>query len=272
MKNWVSGVLLVALGFVARPGQAKVEFEVGARLGYAAPTGKLNDEPPTTDAMQTAVWDNELKSVVLGQVPLGLELGIRALPMLTLGGYVELAPGILGSTASDGCDAYDHDCSTLGIRFGFMGHVHVLPHQPIDPWLGVGVGFEALTLKEELTSRIAITLAYTGVEVPLRAGTLLNVNVPAGEPAGVEVTRLGKRIYRDELVLEDDEDGRRRSYRIYGDDPSFEDEDGTDLAAIAGGRIAVTPLHFDLTDREGMDALRLYDLARLLAPAAREVE
>ena len=167
---------MVALGFVARPGQAKVEFEVGARLGYAAPSGKLNDEPPTTDAMQTTVWDNELKSVVLGQVPLGLELGIRALPMLTLGGYVELAPGILGSTASDGCDAYDHDCSTLGIRFGFMGHVHVLPHQPIDPWLGVGVGFEALTLKEELTSRIAITLAYTGVEVPLRAGVDFKLN------------------------------------------------------------------------------------------------
>ena len=32
-------------------------------------------------------------------------------------------------------------------------------------------------------------------------GTLLNVNVPAGEPEGVEVTRLGKRIYRDELKL-----------------------------------------------------------------------
>src|SRR5512139_2724887 len=33
-------------------------------------------------------------------------------------------------------------------------------------------------------------------DFPLAAGTLLNVNVPAGEPEGVEVTRLGKRIYR----------------------------------------------------------------------------
>ena len=34
----------------------------------------------------------------------------------------------------------------------------------------------------------------------------------------------------------------------------------------------MTPLHFDLTDTPGIDALRGYDLARLLAPAAREVE
>jgi hypothetical protein len=36
--------------------------------------------------------------------------------------------------------------------------------------------------------------------------------------------------------------------------------------------IAVTPLHFDLTDRPGIETLQAYDLARLLAPAAREVE
>ena len=34
----------------------------------------------------------------------------------------------------------------------------------------------------------------------------------------------------------------------------------------------MTPLHFDLTDRDGMDALELHDLARLLEPAAEEVE
>jgi 5'-nucleotidase len=107
--------------------------------------------------------------------------------------------------------------------------------------------------------------------VPLAAGTLLNINVPAGEPEGVEVTKIGKRVYRDALRLQD-EDGGRRSYRIYGDDPTFQQEDGTDLAAVANGMIAVTPLHFDLTDVEGMDALRTFDLGRLLAPAAREVE
>jgi 5'-nucleotidase len=118
----------------------------------------------------------------------------------------------------------------------------------------------------EFTARVVAELD----EVPLPPGTLLNVNVPAGDPEGVEVTRLGKRIYRDELKLEaEDEDGGRR-YWIYGADPGFHDERGTDLAAIHARRIAVTPVHFDLTDVSGMDALERYDLARLLAPAAQE--
>ncbi len=108
--------------------------------------------------------------------------------------------------------------------------------------------------------------------LPLPPGTLLNVNVPGCDPDGVEITRLGKRIYRDTLALEDQAEDGRRLYRIYGDAPGYHHEEGTDLAAVADGRIAVTPVHFDLTDRSGMDALRLHDLARLLRPAAREVE
>jgi 5'-nucleotidase len=103
-------------------------------------------------------------------------------------------------------------------------------------------------------------------DVPLPEGTLLNVNVPAGEIGGVEVTRLGKRIYRDSLDLIEEDTGRRL-YRIYGDSPVHDDEEGTDLAAVSAGRIAVTPLHFDLTAEHGMERLRAYDLARLLGPA-----
>ncbi|HZO36822.1 MAG TPA: 5'/3'-nucleotidase SurE [Solirubrobacteraceae bacterium] len=108
-------------------------------------------------------------------------------------------------------------------------------------------------------------------DVPLASGTLLNVNVPAGDPVGVDVVRLGKRIYRDELTLTDVEDGRHR-YWIYGREPGFHDEPGTDLAAIAAGRIAVTPIHFELTHVEGLGRLAEHDLERLLAPAVREVE
>jgi 5'-nucleotidase len=106
-------------------------------------------------------------------------------------------------------------------------------------------------------------------EVPMPAGTLLNVNVPAGEPKGVEVASLGKRIYRDELKVAPHADGSptRQRYWIYGADPGFHDEPGTDLAAVAGGRIAVTPIHFDLTDRPGLEALRGFDLRALLEPA-----
>jgi 5'-nucleotidase len=108
-------------------------------------------------------------------------------------------------------------------------------------------------------------------DVPLPAGTLLNVNFPGGEIGGVEVARLGKRIYRDELVLQDEESGRRQ-YRIYGDAPDYERQAGTDLAAVADGKVAVTPIHFDLTDEPGIETLQAYDLARMLEPAASELE
>ena len=110
--------------------------------------------------------------------------------------------------------------------------------------------------------------------VPLPDGTLLNINVPGASPSGVSVARLGKRVYRDELALVDEDPSHppgRRLYRIYGDATYLRDETGTDLAAVAAGKIAVTPIHFDLTDRDGLDLLARYDLARLIAPAADEV-
>jgi 5'-nucleotidase len=107
-------------------------------------------------------------------------------------------------------------------------------------------------------------------DVPMPPGTLLNVNCPAGDVTGACACKLGKRIYRDRLELAEEADGRKR-YHIYGDDPGYRDEDGTDFAALADGQVAVTPLHFDLTDEAGVEELAGFDLGRLLRPAAREV-
>jgi 5'-nucleotidase len=112
--------------------------------------------------------------------------------------------------------------------------------------------------------------AHRGNEVPMPKGTLLNVNCPAGRARGARACRLGKRIYRDQLELAEEADGRRR-YRIYGEEPGYHHETGTDFAAIAEGYIAVTPLHFDLTDQAGIEELEGFDLDRLLRPAAREI-
>ncbi|MDA0137339.1 5'/3'-nucleotidase SurE [Solirubrobacter deserti] len=102
-------------------------------------------------------------------------------------------------------------------------------------------------------------------DVPLPTGTLLNVNVPP-VVEGVEVTRLGKRVYQDRLDLIDEDTGRKL-YRVYGDVPLHDDEPGTDLAAVTANRIAVTPLHFDLTAEHGLEGLREFDLAQLLDEA-----
>jgi 5'-nucleotidase len=142
--------------------------------------------------------------------------------------------------------------------------------------LGVpGIAVSQQSLAREMDFRLGERFDFTAAagfvakmvdrleDVPLPEGTLLNVNVPAGAPDGVEVARLGKRIYRDELRVVEEEDGRRR-FHIYGDSPVHDDEQGTDLAAVSAGRVSVTPLHFDLTASHGLEALRDYDLAALL--------
>jgi 5'-nucleotidase len=108
-------------------------------------------------------------------------------------------------------------------------------------------------------------------EVPMPAGTLLNVNGPGGDVRGARACRLGKRVYNDKMELTEEDRGRRR-YRLYGDEPSYEHEAGTDFAAIAEGLIAVTPIHFDLTDQAGVEELAGFDLERLLRPATEAVE
>jgi 5'-nucleotidase len=130
----------------------------------------------------------------------------------------------------------------------------------------VGTAFD-FEVAASFTARLVAELENT----PLPAGTLLNVNVPSPPHTGVEVARLGKRVYRDELSLVDRSGEKRRLYKIYGEASTGHDEAGTDLAAIAQGRIAVTPVHFDLTDREGLSLLERYKLDRLLEPAASEV-
>lgn len=100
--------------------------------------------------------------------------------------------------------------------------------------------------------------------VPLSPSTLLNVNFPGREPEGIEVVKLGKRYYRDDLRMIEQEHAQRRRYRVYGEAVEDSNETGTDVATIAAGRVALTPLHFDLTHHDGVALLQLLDLEGLL--------
>lgn len=121
-----------------------------------------------------------------------------------------------------------------------------------------------------VAARFAARIVEEVDDVPLPTGTLINVNVPA-EVGGIEVVGLGKRIYRDELQLDEDDGGSRRRYWVYGTEPGYHDVPGTDLNALAAGKISVTPLHYDLTAEAGLAALRAHDLDRLLEPATRDI-
>ncbi|HXH85131.1 MAG TPA: 5'/3'-nucleotidase SurE, partial [Candidatus Tectomicrobia bacterium] len=84
--------------------------------------------------------------------------------------------------------------------------------------------------------------------------TLLNVNVPAGTPAGVRFTRLGHRVYSEKIVEQVDPRGRTH-YWIGAGPPMWAALDGTDMGAIHDGYVAVTPLHMDLTNHRALAAM-----------------
>ena len=96
----------------------------------------------------------------------------------------------------------------------------------------------------------------------LPPGVLLNVNVPnvpAGEIRGVVPTRLGQRVYRDELVLVE-RDAEQRTYRLAGPPPTGEPLPGTDVTALAEGYISITPLHLDLTAHRFLAEMQGWEL------------
>jgi 5'-nucleotidase len=100
----------------------------------------------------------------------------------------------------------------------------------------------------------------------LPQGTLLNVNVPGGEPAGVQITRSGKRSYAAAVVEKLDPRGRAY-YWIGGDEQAHENVPGSDCDAVFDGRlISVTPLHLDLTRHELVEELKKWELPGLSRP------
>ncbi|RKX69854.1 5'/3'-nucleotidase SurE [candidate division WOR-3 bacterium] len=76
---------------------------------------------------------------------------------------------------------------------------------------------------------------------------VLNVNIPKG-PKGYRITRLGRRIYNDEVIKREEERGI--GYYVIDGTLSFEVDSGTDFEAIKEGYISITPLNLDLTDHK----------------------
>lgn len=111
-------------------------------------------------------------------------------------------------------------------------------------------------------ARFAARLGKLVLEHGLPSNTFLNVNVPAvpeDEIAGIKITRLGKRVYRDMLVERQDPRGRNY-YWIGGEPPSGVPDEGTDIWALANNYVSITPLHLDMTEYQMMEELGRWGL------------
>lgn len=87
---------------------------------------------------------------------------------------------------------------------------------------------------------VALVRAIASGSMSLPRGAFLNVNLPEGEPGGVSVARLSRRVYRDPIRAEAHADGRR--YLWVGGRPEWESAEGTDHHAVHGLRHASVSL------------------------------
>jgi 5'-nucleotidase len=122
-----------------------------------------------------------------------------------------------------------------------------------------GMGEEAdFTYAAQFTARLVRQMGERG----LPPGILLNVNVPclpSSEITGVEITRLGRRLYKDALVERRDPRGHSY-YWIGGERPGGITEEGTDIWALANKRISITPLQLDMTDHSLIAELKNWEI------------
>jgi hypothetical protein len=119
-------------------GAAGPQLELGARVGYAAPVGNVDaatgPDAPSGDSLADTVREG---------IPLWLDAGVRLKDRWYLGIYASYAPGWIGGALARDC-GIGIACSTDDGRFGIEGHYHFRPYATLDPWIGVGAGYEWL--------------------------------------------------------------------------------------------------------------------------------
>jgi hypothetical protein len=122
---------------IAAPAPAS-GVEIGVRLAYGFANGGL-------------MRGYSLVERVTGQVPLQLDLGYRLSPELYAGIYGQYGAGLTTGCARSSCSAQDY-------RLGIEALYHFGPRAELDPWIGLGVGYEWLHTRTE---------AYGGAGFPL---------------------------------------------------------------------------------------------------------
>jgi 5'-nucleotidase len=117
------------------------------------------------------------------------------------------------------------------------------------PSMAVSLKTRAPDADYTVAARFATHLAQEILDHDLPTGVVLNVNVPA-QPIrvlrGVKITRMGLRIYHDELVRRLDPSGRPYFW-IGGQPPTGLAEKGTDIWAVEHDYISITPIQLDFT-------------------------
>ncbi|MGI8811089.1 MAG: 5'/3'-nucleotidase SurE [Pyrinomonadaceae bacterium] len=128
--------------------------------------------------------------------------------------------------------------------------------------LGVpGIAFSLVaTRSHDFTesAKVAAEVTAKALAESIPDGTLLNVNVPKGEPNGIRVTSQGFKAARP--VISEHTDPRGKPYYWIGElRDGFHPGAGTDFEAIAAGFVSLTPMRSDLTHYHAIQAMKNWE-------------
>jgi hypothetical protein len=136
MKTRMAASLAVIIVHMVTPGSARAEergIEMGVRSGYALGFGDT-------------FWN--------GRIPLWFEAGYRHDPRFYLGAFLQYGILFFDKSSTSVCGyARASSCSGDDLTVGVDGHYHFHSDGPIEPWIGLAVGYE--WAHEHLTGGIA---------------------------------------------------------------------------------------------------------------------
>ena len=110
------------------------------------------------------------------------------------------------------------------------------------PGIALSIAPRASKPKEAIAFAAALVRSAIG-KVP--GGEVLNVNLPGEGETRYAWTKLGRRNYRDDVVVRDDPWGKPY-YWVGGGARDHDDVPGSDCNAVHEGLVSITPLQFDL--------------------------
>ncbi len=214
------------------------------KLPDGSPAFASTAPPPDCVALALLGVIDRRPNLVVSGINHGANLGYDVYYSGTVAAAVEATIEGLPAIAASR-ERIDDDMALAVSRGYHDGEIETVDHQP----------------QSEFVARLAEKVLTKGLPV----NTLLNVNFPAvpwAKVRGVELTRLGHRVYRDELVARQDPRGRPY-YWIGGLPPKGVAEHGTDVWALENHLISITPINLDLTHHRMIDDLKRWNLEEL---------
>ncbi|QSQ13836.1 porin family protein [Myxococcus landrumensis] len=179
-------------------------FALGLRAGLGVPFGKFT-------SAESATTSNKVSDSFSAAIPLQLEAGYFFNPNIYVGAYFQYGILTLKEDCPDGLD-----CSASQLRFGANVAYHFQATPKIDPWVGLGIGYEIASQSTSATvgnAEIDLTANVKGLEFVSGQGGV-DFRITPSFSVGPYVT----------YTL-----GQYSSISISGDDGNSESDDSTDI-------------------------------------------